>query len=202
MEQKRTKRALDVYNRYIGISRNKSLRDEAYIAVIEANFLLYKSGEKEYIENIVDLLENREEVVRYFAAIKLSYMKDKKIAKSAVPILKNIVREGGDDELVDRAKVALMRIDPGYLKDVSREKGSENRMFNLRVIDKKTKKVSFSLSIPFLLAKLAMDALPEDGKEAMEEEGLDIERILNTLIKIPKLMRFETEDVIVELWLE
>lgn len=202
VEQKKVKQALDAYNRYIEISQNESLREEAYIAAANLNFDLYQKGENRYVKKVIALLENEISNVRYYAAFKLSYAKDKEVAEEAVPILKKIVRRESDDELVDRAKVALMRIDPGYLKDVSKKKGPETRMFNLRVIDKKTKKVKFTLSIPFVLAKLAMDALPKEGKEALEEKDVDIDRILDALIKVPKLMRFEEENVIVEIWLE
>jgi len=202
VEQKKVKQALDAYNRYIEISQNESLREEAYIAAANLNFDLYQKGENRYVKKVIALLENEISNVRYYAAFKLSYAKDKEVAEEAVPILKKIVRRESDDELVDRAKVALMRIDPGYLKDVSKKKGHETRMFNLRVIDKKTKKVKFTLSIPFVLAKLAMDALPKEGKEALEEKDVDIDRILDALIKVPKLMRFEEENVIVEIWLE
>lgn len=202
VEQKKVKRALDAYNRYIEISQNQSLREEAYIAVADLNFDLFKNGEKRSVKRVIALLENNNTNVSYYAAFKLSYAKDKTVAEEAVPLLKKIVRDDSDDELVDRAKVALMRIDPDYLKDLSEKKSPESRMFNIRVFDKKTKKESFSLSIPFVLAKLAMDALPKDGKEAMEEEGVDMEKILNSLVKVPKLMRFEAEDVIVEIWLE
>lgn len=202
VEQKKVKQALEAYNRYIEISQNESLREEAYIAAADLNFELFKNGEKRYAKQVIALLKNENTNVSYFAALKLSHANDKKVAEEAVPILKKIVLEESDDELVDRAKVALMRIDPGYLKDVSKKKGPETRMFNLRVIDKKTKKVKFALSLPFVLAKLAMDALPKEGKEALEEEDVDIDKILNALIKVPKLMRFEEEDVIVEIWLE
>ena len=202
VEQKKVKQALEVYDRYIEISQNESLREEAYIAAANLNFDLFQKGEKRCAEKIIALLKNENTNVSYYAAIKLSYAKDKEVAREAVPILKKIVRRESDDELVDRAKVALMRIDPGYLKDVSKKKDPETRMFNLRVFDKKTKKVKFQLSIPFVLAKLAMDALPKEGKEALEEKDVDIDKILNALIKVPKLMRFEEEDVIVEIWLE
>lgn len=201
-EMGKIKPARDAYNRYLEVSTNKSLLEEAYIAIIDLDFQLYESGEKKYIEQVAGLLANDVPNVRYYAAFKLSYAKDKGIARKAVPVLKKIIKEEDDDELVDRAKLALMRIDPDYLKDVSKSKSIEKRMFNIRVIDKKTKAVTFSLSIPFVLAKLAMDAMPEEGKDAMEEKDLDIEKILDTLSKVPTLMRFEEKDVIVEIWLE
>jgi outer membrane protein assembly factor BamD (BamD/ComL family) len=201
-EMGKTREALTAYNRYLEVSENKSLREEAYIAIIDLDYQLYDLGSKGFIEQVIELLDNREPNVRYYAAFKLSYTKDKSIARKAAPVLKKVVKSEDDDELVDRAKLALMRIDPNYLKDVSESKSIEKRMFNLRVIDKKTNNVSFSLSIPFVLAKLAMDSLPEEGKDALEEKNLNIEKILDTLAKAPRLMRFEEKDVIVELWLE
>lgn len=201
-EMGKTRDAWKAYNHYIEIAENKSLKEEAYIAVIDLDYLLYDSGSKGFIDQVIELLDNKEPNVRYYAAFKLSYVKDKSIARKAAPVLKKIVKSEDDDELVDRSKLALMRIDPNYLKDVSESKSIEKRMFNLRVIDKKTNNVSFSLSIPFVLAKLAMDSLPEEGKDALKEEDLDIEKILDTLAKVPRLMRFEEKDVIVEIWLE
>lgn len=43
-------------------------------------------------------------------------MSDKKVAAKAIPVLKEILEKEGDEELRDRAKISLLRIDPDALK--------------------------------------------------------------------------------------
>jgi tetratricopeptide (TPR) repeat protein len=201
-EQKKSRAALAAYTEYLKISRNKSLWEEATIAIIDLNFQLYKSGEKQYLKRITEFLESKERTVRYYAAFKLSYAKEKKIAGAAVPVLKRIVTKESDEELVDRAKLALMRINPSYLRELSKTRSIEKRMFNIRIYHKKLKKETFSIKIPFALAKLALEALPDEEKELLKKKGYDLDRLLGTLSDIPEIIRIEGDDVIFKIWIE
>jgi len=201
-EQKKAKAALAVYTEYLKISKNKSLSEEATIAIIEMNYRLYKNGEKQYVKRITEFLKSKERTVRYFAAIKLSHAEDKKVAGAAVPVLKNIVATENDEELVDRAKLALMRINPTYLKEISKARGIEKRSVNIRIYHKKLKKETLSINIPFALAKLALEALSDEDKKLLEKKGYNLDRLLNTLSDVPEIIRIEGDDVIFKIWVE
>lgn len=52
-ELKRSKNALRSYTRYLEVSKNKNLREEATIAIIDLNYRLYANGETRYLNPII-----------------------------------------------------------------------------------------------------------------------------------------------------
>ncbi|MCP4153924.1 MAG: tetratricopeptide repeat protein [bacterium] len=201
-ELKKWDDALKCYSQFLKISVNRNLNEEATIAIIDLNSRLSQKGEKKYLRNIAAFLDNRKTTVRYYAAFKLSYAKNKTIASEAIHVLKKIVDNESDDELVDRAKLALMRIDPSHLKAVSQKKNIAKRMLHFSVYDKEAKKETVSFSFPLSLAKLALNALPEEEKTKLRDEGYNLDRILDSLMENPKLLRIEVETSIFKIWLE
>ncbi len=202
-EKKMPKKALENYNAFLKVSRNESLRDEATRGIIDLNFILHgKTGEKKYLGSIIRFLESRSAFVRYYAAFKLSYVKDKSTASRAVPVLNEIIKKEDDQELVERAKLTLMRIDPDLLKKVASPKSLENRMLKIQVYDKKTKRNTVSLNIPFIFAKLALDSLPKKEKDLLKEKGYNLDKIVETLVKTGEILRIESEDGVFKMWIE
>ncbi len=202
-KKKMPQRALDNFRECLVVSRDEFLKEQADISIIDMNFLLYeKTGNKKPLEEIIRYLKSRNEVVQYYAAMTLSKAKDKTIASEAVPILKKIIAQERDQDLVDRAKLALMRIDPGIFKQPSRSQNLKNRVLVIKAVNKKTKIETFSLTIPFALFGLAMDSLPDDAKEAMKEKGCDMDEILNTIVKKGEILKIESENTIFKIWLE
>jgi len=202
-KKKMPQKALDNFKEFLVVSRDEFLKEQADISIIEMNFLLYeKTGNKKPLEEIARYLKSSNEVVQYYAAMILSKAKDKTIASEAVPILKKIIAQESDQDLVDRAKLALMRIDPGLFKQPSRSQNLKNRVLVIKAVNKKTKIETFSLTIPFALFGLAMDSLPDDAKEAMKEKGCDMDEILNTIVKKGEILKIESENTIFKIWLE
>jgi len=203
-EKKRMfQKALDNFEECLVVSQNKFLKEEAEISIIDVNFSLYeKTGNKKHTKEIIRYLKGKNDVVRYYAAIMLSKVKDKTIAYKAVPTLKWITANESDQDLVERAKIALMRIDPGLLKKLSKSKKLSDLVLVIKATNKKTKRVTFSLSIPFAFAKLAMDNLPEDARDALEEEGYDLDAIINTVVDKGEILKIESETSIFKIWIE
>jgi tetratricopeptide (TPR) repeat protein len=196
-------KALEYYNRFLELSQNEGLKEEATRAIIDMNFLLYQeSRNTKYLEKIVQLLKSRNEVVRYYAAFKLSYAKDKSIASEAVPVLRKIIKEESDRDLVDRAKICLLRINPDYLKKLSKPKSLESRVLKLQVYDKERKRTSFSFNIPFMFAQLALDSLPEKEKKLLRDKGYDLDKIVDTLVNSGEIIKIESEDAVFKIWIE
>ena len=69
------------------------------------------------------MLDDKNKVVSYYAAFKLSYLPERQIAARALPVLLTILDREKDDELRDRAKIAVMRMDPARLKETGRPTG-------------------------------------------------------------------------------
>jgi tetratricopeptide (TPR) repeat protein len=203
-KKKMPQRALDNFTKYLEVSQDEYLKEQADISIIDMKFTLYKKTDnKKHLDEIVRYLKSKNEVVRIYAAIILSRVKDKDSANKAVPILKKAVARESDQDLVDRAKLALMRIDPKHLRQPSKEhKKLSDLVLVIKSANKKTKKETFSLKIPFALAELAMNSLPEDAKEALREEGYDLDAIINTIVEKGEILKIESKGSIFRIWIE
>lgn len=198
-------KALKAYQDYLGLRyKHKSLAEESEISIMQLAYKLYEKGKKSYLKEIEDRVDSPNKVIKYFAAIKLSFVEDKKIASKGVPVLKQIIRRERDDELRDRAKIALLRIDPDTLKDFEEEEYEERLIIlKVRVYTKGEKEPAFSLNIPWALADLALSALSEEDKENLREEGYDLDKIIEKLIRSKgEILRIVTKDKIFKIWIE
>jgi len=198
------KEAIDVFKKYILRSdSNEVLTQEAETSIIKLSFVLYEKGRKSYLKEIKTRLYRPNRIVRYYAAIRLSYVKDKREAVKAIPVLKEILEEGEDQEIKDMAKIALLRIDPDYFQDYEENKGERRLMLmKFRVINKKTRAETFSLSIPWALADLALANIPEDAKADLRKEGYDLDRILKEIIEGGRIIEIETKETIIKIWID
>ncbi|MBC7363196.1 MAG: hypothetical protein H5U07_01475 [Candidatus Aminicenantes bacterium] len=182
----------------------RTLAEEAEITSIDLAATLYNKGEATFGPLLEEKLTHSSRVIRYYAAFKLSYLKDKKLAARAVPVLKHIVEKEKDPELVDRAKIALLRISPEALKGVKEgPEGSSIRMIKIRIIEKGKRTPSVSINLPLALADLAIQAIPDEQKMELRKKGYDLDKILSDLAKSKeKLVRIEEDGNIIEIWIE
>ncbi len=198
------KNAISVFKKYILRSdSNEVLTQEAETSIIKLSFVLYEKGRKSYLKEIKARLYRPNRIVRYYAAIRLSYLEDKREASEAIPILKKILEEEEDEELKDKAKIALLRIDSDYFQDYE-EKRDERRLMlmKFKVISKRTGEETFSLSIPWALADLALANIPEDAKAELRKEGYDLDRILKEIIEGGRIIEIETKETIIKIWID
>ena len=198
--------ALRMYKKYIQLNeRNRSFEEESEIAIVALSFRLYEvQGKKSYLKDIVNKLSNGNKVVKYWAAFKISKSKDRKLALKAKPVLKDILEEEKDEELRDRAKIHLLRIDPHALRDYEAEKYERNtKILKLRVYKKGKKEAHFSLNIPWALADLALAAIPEDIKGELRSEGYDLDRIAAELTRVKgSIVEIKDEKSVFKFWID
>jgi hypothetical protein len=182
----------------------ESLVEEAQIASLDLAFNLYNSGQTSFGRVLTDKLNDQSRVIRYYAAFKLSYLNDKKLATKAVPVLKKLMAEEKDQELVDRAKIALLRISPESFKDLKNHAESgDYRLIKIRIYEKGKKAASVSVNFPLALADLALQAMSEEDKNRIKQKGYDLDRLLDDLAKSrEKLVRIEDEGNLIEIWIE
>ncbi len=200
--------ALRTYKEYLRINgRNRSLTEEAETSIIDLALLLFEKGRVFYLREVEERLLSEINVIRYYAAFELSYIEDKDIAVRAVPILQRILQEEKDERLRDRAKIALLRIDPDIVRDLKEEESYE---FNVRVLKFSIhkigkKKPEFFISIPWSLADLIFSIIPEQSRNSMKKQGIDIDQIIADLMKL-KGRVFEIQDdeegIIIKIWIE
>jgi len=193
--------ALDEYKRYIKRrDRSESLTEESERSIINIAMELYRRGKKSYLKEVEKRLSSPNKVVKYYAAIKLSYIKDKKAAARGVPVLKEIIREERDHELRDRARIALLRVDPKALKDFEEERYDRKaKVLKIRVWEKGELKLR--INIPWALADLVLGAVSEEERELMIEEGYDLDRILKELGETGEI-EIQVEETIIKIWIE
>lgn len=201
-EKKAYPRALESYRKFLNISDNDHLKEEAMIAIIDIHHSLFQAGNRSHIDDILRYLRHKRPTVRYYAAFKLSYIRDIKIASRGVPVLKKIISFEDDAELKDRAKIALMRIDPKYLKEIVGSESPQAKLLHIEAFNKKIDKTTFSLVIPFMFARLALESIPENDKSALEKRGYDIDSLLKKLKDRGELLTIDDGDTVIKVWIE
>jgi len=201
-EQGKTLEALVRYGDFLKVSKNVALIQEARLALINLSFLRYQRGDPGYLRNVLDPLRHEDSTVRYYAAFKLSYAKDRKLAFRAVPVLKRLLETEDDDELRDRAKLALMRIDPDLLRDLPERRIREATLMHFEIYDKNLKKITFSLTIPFAFARLALESIPDKEKRSLRRKGYDLDRMLKVVMQKRELIKIDEDDSRIKVWVE
>jgi len=197
--------ALKAFQSYLELKeKNRSLAEESEISIIELAFELYEKGKRSYLKEIEERIASPNKVIRYFAAFKLSYVKDKDIAAKGVLILKEIIAKERDDELRDRAKIALLRVKPAALKDFEEERYERRaRMLKIRVYEIGKKKPEFSLNIPWALADLALSAISEKDKAVMRMKGYNLDKIIEELTESKgNIIEIIGEEKIFKIWID
>jgi tetratricopeptide (TPR) repeat protein len=205
----RQREALRAYKAYIRLEEAKpSLVEESEGSIVDLAFDLYEAGDASALREIEDRLDHENKVVRYYAAYKMSLVPDKKLAAKAAPVLSRIIETEKDKELLDRARIALMRVSPESLRSAEdrqpRTTVQTARTLHLRIRAAGRKEPVFSLNIPFALADLALSALDEEDKAALRKKGYDVNRIINDVAKSKdSLLRIVGEDgTVFEIWID
>lgn len=197
--------AMEVYERYtLRRDCNASLAEEAEVSIIDLAYRLYERGKKSALDKIETRLYRQNKVVKYYAAVKLSYVKDRKRANKAVPVLREILESEEDEELRDRAKIALLRINPKFLQDFEEQKYERKaRVLHLRVQNKWKKEPDVAINIPWALAHLALSSIPEKEKQEMREEGYDLDKIIRELSEYKgRIVEIKTKTSIIKIWID
>ena len=102
------------------------------------------------------------------------------MAKPALPVLREIVKTEKDEDLVGRAKLALLRVDPASLtglpvpEDAPRPAGGRRAaMIKVRITERGKTEPNVSLAMPFALAELVFKSLPDDAHRELRAKGYD-----------------------------
>lgn len=200
----REREAMDVFKRYIRRKdANQNLIEESEVAIINLALDLYKRGREGYVDEIIDRVERTNRYIRYYAAFQLSYVDDEEIAGAALPVLEEILIREQDEELKNRAKLAMLRIDPEAFDDIEESTGSLVRMLCFRVFKKGSDTPSLSFNIPWGLADLALSSIPEEDKIEIRKKGYDLDELIDQLIRMKgNILVIEGEESIFKIWIK
>jgi tetratricopeptide (TPR) repeat protein len=197
------KKAVESYELFIRNSSGSNLAEEARISILDQAAALYQAGDKDYLRKILAMLNDRNKVVAYYAAFKLSYLPERKAASQALPVLLAILDKEKDDELRDRARIAVMRLDPARLKGAADPgKGSGGKMLRIRVLEGKNRQATVALNIPLALADLAIQSLSAEQKRGLQKKGYDLDQVLSRLIGQGLKIELQDEDGVFQIWVE
>jgi len=209
LEEQRGKEtdALAVFKRFLRQEdADRSLIDDAENTVVDLAIRLYANGRKSYLVEAEKRLKNDRRDVRYYAAIQLSFVDEQQTREKALPVLKDILDESRDDELRDRAKLAIIRIDPDAFEEYGQEPEERGaRILYLRIYKRGQRKPALKLNIPWALADLAFSAISEEDRSSLRKEGYDLDKMIRQLLAMGgEVLEIHDEDdgITFQMWIK
>jgi len=194
-----SERALKEYDAFLALRpRDRALVDEARTSRVGLAAKLYKAGNKAHVQVLREALADPSRTVRYYAALQMSGL-DTEMGKLAVPVLCQVLEKEKDADLVDRAKLGLMRWDPAALSGCGSATATarttapapprtgrvrEAHWVHVRITEKGGTKPKVSINLPLGLAEMLYKGLPEDAKADLRREGINPETFWERLRKL------------------
>jgi len=216
-------RALAEYGSYLERGKDPTLVEEAKTSRVGLAARLYRGGRKQYLPILQKGLADGSKTVRYYAAFQLADL-GADVAEPAVPVLKRIVEQEHDADLVDRATLKLLRLDPqalsgpraGPVTAPSTRAGPassasaggaprEATWLKIRIYKEHTSEPVVSVNLPVGLADLVFDSLPDDARDELRKKGFDAENFWKRLRKLgpSEIVEIKGEDgEQIKIWLE
>jgi hypothetical protein len=208
--------AIRAYEQFLQKFPNEKVLDaESNNYVIELSASQLEKGNPAFKDRLQAGLRSPNKDVRYYAALRCSRSKDPAMAALAVPVLKEIARQEKEVDLVKRAEIALLRIEPKALAHAPAAKPATNkqlpapgsgqpRMLRLQIFQAGGAKPAVDLNIPFSFAQMAISALDDSAKVEMRKKGIDVENIIRDLERMgpAKILTIRDGDKTLQLWIE
>ncbi len=174
-------RALAEYGEFLA-SRpaDRTLAEEARTSRVALAVRLAKSARpardrERYLDLAREALADPSRTVRYFAALQLASL-GKEQGRAAVPVLKEILHKEQDPDLVDRAKLYLVRLDPealGVAPEIAGSGRATMSWIRVRIYEKGASKPQLAINLPVALAEMVFEGLPADTRRELRHEGYD-----------------------------
>ena len=199
------------------------LAEEAEISRIGLAAKLTRAGKTGFLTAVVRSLGDDRPSVRYFGALQVGALQNLPDARKATTVLREIVKSSKDSDLVERAKLQLLRIEPKSLAEegsapraaptptprrgaaVSPDHEPHGPARLLRIRITKGGKQSVSVTVPFSLAEFVFGSLPDSAKKGLEGKGYDAQAFWKRLrtLNIREIVSIVGEDgETIEIWVE
>lgn len=182
-----SERALGEYGAYLD-SRpaDRTLAEEARTSRAGIAVALAQKGQPRHLGLAREALSDPSRTVRYFAALRLSAL-GAETGRPAVPVLKEILAHEKDEDLVERAKLALLRIDRSALAAAEapspRPGARQASWVRVRIYERGAGKPKVSINLPVALAELVFKSLPDDARADLRRKGYDADNFWEALKK-------------------
>jgi hypothetical protein len=171
-------RAFGEYGEYLS-SRpaDHALAEEARTSRVELAVKLFKAGRPSHLGIARDALSDSSRTLRYFAALRLATL-GPEAGRPSVPVLKDILAHEKDQDLVERAKLALLRVDPSALakaepSPVPRHPSRRASWIRVRIYEKGEARARVAVNLPVGLAELLFKSLPDETRAELRKKGYD-----------------------------
>jgi hypothetical protein len=200
-------RAFDEYERYLARPPlDPALAEEARTSRVSIAARSYRAGKPERLDVLTSALQDSSKTVRYYAALQLAGL-GADVGRPAIPVLKRIVAEEKDDDLVERAKVALLRVDPKALGAPAAAKpaGKPASWIRVRIYKGGKSAPEVSVNLPVALAELVFKSLPDEARQQLRSKGVDADNFWDRLKKLgpTEIIDIRGEDgEKIQIWME
>lgn len=198
------------------------LAEEAEISRIGLATKLTRSGKAGYLTAVLRSLGDDRAPVRYFGALQVASLPTLTDARKATVVLREIVKTSKDADIVERAKLQLLKLEPKSLAQVSpahphptpiprsstqgaERKDPQGMARLLRIRISKGGKQTVAVTVPFSLAEFVFGSLPDATKRGLELKGYDADGFWKRLrtLNIREIVSIVGEDgETIEIWVE
>jgi tetratricopeptide (TPR) repeat protein len=219
-----SERAFREYGAFLDLPpQDARLAEEAEISRIGLATKLTRAGKTGFLTAVLRSLGDDRAPVRYFGALQVAGLPNLADARKALTVLREIVKSSKDADIVERAKLQLLRLEPKSLADnpqtsaprpsptpvrsasKSTEKEPEGPARLLRIRITKGGKQTVSVTVPFSLAEFVFNSLPDSAKRGLELKGYDSDGFWKRLrtLNIREIVSIVGEDgETIEIWVE
>ncbi len=189
------------------------LQTQAMDSIIELSASLADEGNTAYKDRLAAGLKSPNKEVCYFAALRCGRLKDTRLASMAVPVLKDILAKEHEADLTNRARIALLRLEPKVLAmqpgtQEGRKKAGdsmgETKLLHLEIYQNGVAKPVVEMNVPVNLAQLVVAALDESTRVEMRKKGIDLQNILEDLKRLgpTNVLILRDNQKVVKLWIQ
>jgi hypothetical protein len=170
---------------------DQALVEEARTNRVGLAAQLYKAGQRQHLDVLTAALTDSSRTVRYYGALQLAGL-GPEAGKRALPVLCRIVSEEKDEDLVDRAKLAVLKLDrqspclqpsvkaEGHVADAR----ADARMLRVRIFEKGAAHAKVTVNLPMALADILFKSLPEEAKRNLRLKGYDADNFWDQLKRL------------------
>ena len=220
-----SERAFREYGAFLDLPpADARLAEEAEISRIGLATKLTRAGKAGFLTAVIRSMGDDRPSVRYFGALQAGSLPNLSDARKAATVLKEIVTASKDPDLVERAKLQLLRIEPksvtepppvrsarptpapaGSSKSLSQDHEPKGSARLLRIRITKGGKQTIAVTVPFSLAEFVFGSLPDATKRGLELKGYDADGFWKRLrsLNIRDVVSIVGEDgETIEIWVE
>jgi hypothetical protein len=220
-----SERAFREYGAFLDLPpADARLAEEAEISRVGLATKLTRAGKTGFLNAVLRSLGDDRPPVRYFGALQVGSLPNLTEARKATRVLREIVSTSKDVDIVERAKLQLLRLEPRNLSDGAapravrptptpsgslrsagpdREPQGPARLLRIRIT--KNGKQTVAVTVPFSLAEFVFGSLPDSTKRGLEQKGYDADGFWKRLraLSIREIVTIVGEDgETIEVWVE